>query len=186
MIAPARLSPSRSLPLPAPETASGGKIRARPSAPGHSAHKPLCRLGKKHPRTKNRVGLPIFANTIGNLVAGKIAGSRGQPYLDITGENGDPIDVSGVLNQPLDLGIPSFTGAGDGTTAQPTLGVGDALPGDIVVTARRNGYDGVSAAIAQAVFVTSEAKRAGAGSPATGVSLQGMPSIITGLSLTKD
>jgi hypothetical protein len=79
----------------------------------------------------------IIGSTIGNFVAGRITGRGKQPRLDITGGNDGPIDVSGVLNQPLDLGIPSLTGAGDGTTAQPTLGVGGGqVGGGAVQTAR--------------------------------------------------
>ena len=72
------LQPSLSQPLAAlaPKTASGGKIRARRFAPAWRADKPLYRFGKTRHRAQTRVGAPILANTIGNLVADGIAGNN--------------------------------------------------------------------------------------------------------------
>lgn len=64
-----RQSSSQPLFSRAPKTASGGKIRAPWSVPGRAARNPLYPLGKTHLRSRTRVGAPILANTIGNLVA---------------------------------------------------------------------------------------------------------------------
>ncbi|KPF78971.1 hypothetical protein, partial [Novosphingobium sp. AAP93] len=50
------------------------KIRARRFAPTWRADKPLYRFGKIGHRAQTPVGAPILANTIGNLVADRIAG----------------------------------------------------------------------------------------------------------------
>ncbi|WP_156309586.1 hypothetical protein [Novosphingobium sp. AAP93] len=86
------LQPSLSQPLAAlaPKTASGGKIRARRFAPAWSADKPLYRFGKIRHRSQTRVGHPILANTIGNLVADGIAGGRKSKAEDRSGRIYNP------------------------------------------------------------------------------------------------
>jgi hypothetical protein len=69
-----------SLPQPlatfARKPASGGKIRARPFAPGWRADKPLYRFRKTHLCGQSGVGHPILANTVGNAVASQVSGSQ--------------------------------------------------------------------------------------------------------------
>lgn len=104
-----RASPSPLLCALAPKTASGGKIRTSRFAPGLSARKSLYRFGKTYLRSRTRVGAPILANTVGNLVADGIAG-RGSPKDDIV-VNQDAIDramgnlPSSLPSTDIDLGL---------------------------------------------------------------------------------
>lgn len=66
IVGASRTSPSQPLLIPAPKTASGGKIRASRFTPGRSCGKPLYRFRKPHLRGQTRVGAPILVTAIGN------------------------------------------------------------------------------------------------------------------------
>ncbi|WP_156309854.1 DUF4157 domain-containing protein, partial [Novosphingobium sp. AAP93] len=90
-------------------------------APAWSADKPLYRFGKIRRRAQTRVGAPILANTIGNLVADAVAGD-GKPKAG--GKN------SGKSEN-------STSGKGGTQGSENTDRGADALTDEIVVTGSR-------------------------------------------------
>ena len=125
-----RIILSQPLGLPAPKTASGGKIRAHRVAPERTPRNRLYRLRKPYLRGQTRVGVLILGNTIGNAIAGDIAqqdntaaqgqGSNSYQSMPVTSLAPDtPLALSpstvSAANASLDqIAVPNFNPVGMG------------------------------------------------------------------------
>lgn len=113
-----RILPSQPLLPSAPKTASGGKIRARRFAPAWSADKPLYRFGKTRRRAQSRVGAPILGQTVGGVLADRMAGNRRSRATDRPSDTSAPASVryDGPLvpDRPVEVAdfLPDLSGAG--------------------------------------------------------------------------